>query len=124
MSRQSFAILPKILEVDQALTPDLAWQEWVMEVHPEVCFWALNHHEPMRHNKKKPEGAEERTRLLRRVFETDFAPIKAPRGAAQDDLLDACAAAWTAARFARQEHGTLPESPPRDGKGLLMRIVY
>lgn len=39
LSRQAFAIIPKIREVDDAMSPKL--QERVREVHPEVCFRAL-----------------------------------------------------------------------------------
>ncbi|MBI4571221.1 MAG: DUF429 domain-containing protein, partial [Chloroflexi bacterium] len=58
------------------------------------------------------------------VFADDLGTIGVPAGAARDDLYDACAAAWTAARFARGEHGTLPAEPPTDSRGLRMEIVY
>jgi predicted RNase H-like nuclease len=124
LSKQAFAILPKIRESDQAMLVDTTLQEWMFEVHPEVCFWALNGHEPLRHYKKSPEGDGERTALLASVFTSDVADLTAPRGAARDDVLDACAAAWTARRFATGQHQTLPEVPPVDSRGLRMEIVY
>ncbi|MBA2246507.1 MAG: DUF429 domain-containing protein, partial [Chloroflexia bacterium] len=38
ISRQTFGIRPKIAEFDAAMTPEL--QKRVIEVHPEVSFWA------------------------------------------------------------------------------------
>ena len=40
----------------------------IREVHPEVCFTALNAGQPMQHNKKKPEGAAERSALLAGLY--------------------------------------------------------
>ena len=47
------------------------------------------------------------------------------RGAvADDDLLDAFAALWSAQRLARGEARVLPSSPELDGTGLAMEILY
>ncbi len=53
LSRQAWGISPKIKLVDDAVTPQC--QQWAFEVHPEVCFWALNQSRPMTHNKKTKE---------------------------------------------------------------------
>jgi predicted RNase H-like nuclease len=45
LSQQGWGIAPKIKQVDDAITSDS--QRWAFEVHPEVCFWALNHHRPV-----------------------------------------------------------------------------
>src|ERR1017187_1478974 len=66
LSLQSFHIGPKIKQVDDALTPNS--QQWAFEVHPEVCFWALNGERPVGHNKKKEAGFSERLDLLRSEF--------------------------------------------------------
>jgi len=39
-----------------------------------------------------------------------------------DDLLDACACAWSARRFARGETRSFPQTPDRDARGLRMEI--
>jgi predicted RNase H-like nuclease len=49
LSQQAFGIIPKIKQVDDAIRPE--YRGWVLEVHPEVCFWAHNQRRPMRHNK-------------------------------------------------------------------------
>jgi predicted RNase H-like nuclease len=96
----------------------------VIEVHPEVCFWALNGGAPVMTRKRSPAGEEERLALLSTAFGDQLATIDVPAGAARDDLLDACAAAWTAWRFATGQHKSLPEHPPLDSRGLRMEIVY
>ena len=58
LSQQSYCIGPKIKQVDDAITSDC--QEWAFEVHPEVCFWALNQQSPMKHSKKTEAGRNDR----------------------------------------------------------------
>jgi predicted RNase H-like nuclease len=122
LSQQAFGIGSKIKQVDNAITPDC--QQWAFEVHPEVCFWALNEHCSMVHNKKTKDGAAERIAVLRPFFPEIKRHLanRAPRVGA-DDLLDAAAAAWTALR----RHCNKVESvcvPGRDGKGLEVAIYY
>ena len=125
VSRQAFAIFPKVIEVNRTLTPAL--QGRVFEVHPEVCFWALGGR-PMEHRKRSTEGFEERRALLADALgiaipERRAAGVMAkPAGA--DDVLDAIAAAWTARRDALGQSGRLPEEPQVDGRGLRMEMVY
>ncbi len=99
----------------------------IREVHPEVCFWAWANGRPMEFSKKEQEGKEERLRLaeawlgpqiLSRARETML------RKVADDDILDAIAALWTATRVAEGKAKTLPEHPPADTTGLPMQIVY
>ena len=66
LSQQAFGIGSKIKQVDDAITPKT--QQWAFEVHPEVCFWALNGQRPMAHNKKTSEGAADRLSVLTRSF--------------------------------------------------------
>ncbi len=127
ISKQAFAIYARIAQVDRVMIPEL--QTRVVEVHPEVCFWALAGQRPMGHHKKDPQGFEERRKLLSAALgdvpipDRDDARSFA-RPAAPDDLLDAIAAAWTALRFAQGRSGRLPASPPKDSKGLRMEMVY
>jgi len=122
ISQQAFGIIPKIKQVDDAITPDC--QQWAFEVHPEVCFWALNKRRPMTHNKKTRDGAAERIAVLRPIFpeiERDLAN-RPPRVGA-DDLLDAAAAAWTALRL-HQRQAECVCSAEVDEKGLAVTIYY
>jgi len=125
ISRQAWGILPKIRCVDSLLRHDAALQQRVREVHPEVCFLLLAGH-PMRHNKKKKQGQEERLRVLKPWFgESLFAAVDQRHRLhfALDDLLDAFAVCWTAERIYSGRAETLPPNPPRDSAGLRMEIV-
>ena len=64
MSKQAFAILPKIVQVDAVLRGDPSLQRRVREVHPEVCFTVWNADQPMLHRKTRSQGREEREALI------------------------------------------------------------
>ena len=122
LSQQAYGIVPKIKQVDDAITPEC--QHWAFEVHPEVCFWALNKRRPMTHNKKTKDGASERIAVLRPIFPEieRHLSIRAPRVGA-DDLLDAASAAWTALRWHRDEVDRVC-TPERDETGLETTIYF
>ncbi|MCH8025295.1 MAG: DUF429 domain-containing protein [Chloroflexi bacterium] len=124
MNVQTFNILKKIREADKVMTPLL--QEWIVEVHPEVSFWALNDKQSMRHKKKSKAGKQERLQSLSRVFVDDLACVALPlrKDAGLDDFYDACVAAWTAGRIAYGTALRLPAEPLLDSHGLRMEIVY
>ena len=119
---QAYGILTKIREADTCMRPEL--QERIVEVHPEVSFWSLAGDEPMRHSKRSAEGRAERLALLEAVYGTSIRALTPPRGAALDDLYDACVLAWTASHVAAGTAVHLPASPQRDERGLRMEIVY
>lgn len=130
ISKQAFAIAPKIAEVDRLLaTCGENAAPRVREVHPEVCFWTLNGRQPMECNKRKAEGREERLRALQAVEPQaqqifDEACRKCfRRDVAKDDILDALVAAVTA-REGLKGLLTIPCDPPSDSKGLPMEMVY
>jgi hypothetical protein len=107
ISLQAFGILRKIAEVDRVMTP--AMQSQVFEVHPELSFLAMAGH-PARHGKKSAAGrAERRARLAAAGFSQ--VPMTL-RGAAPDDLLDAAAACWSAARIRSGTAVRLPAGVP------------
>jgi len=124
ISRQAFAILGKIRDVDQVMSAGL--QNWVYEVHPDLCFWALNAGRALRATKHSESGRQKRLRLL----SEPFPQMRAHRDqldrklAGLDDLLDAAAAAWTAVRIGRKEATHIPEEPEFDPSGLRMEISY
>ena len=143
IAAQAFGITRKIGEMDEYLPKHLGADSpmpTIREVHPEICFWALNGGNPdsaMATSKKKPLGFGERLDVLRHRAQ-DFncvdvdAIIKKVRDkftksqVADDDILDALAAAITA-RIGCQEGNelrTLPENPPTDSKGFPMEMVY
>lgn len=130
IAKQTFNLFPKIRELDQLLTPED--QAWVVECHPEVVFWAMNDETPLDQPKKVKSrpygpGLELRRRLLAsQGFDPAFldGPYPSTPLASIDDFLDACAAAWTAARLVTGTAQRLPAEPPVDARGLRMEIVY
>jgi predicted RNase H-like nuclease len=125
LNRQSFFIMNKIRQVDEAMTPQL--QRRVREIHPEISFRALNGGKPVQQPKRKLAGRKGRVRLLSPIF-PDVQELVAgackPGEVAAPDILDALAAAWTAAQAIVGRARTLPSEPERDRKGLRMEILY
>ena len=129
ISQQSFAIFEPINEVDLAILGRPEKQSNIYEVHPELCFWAANDQTPLPEAKKKVAGHLHRRTILARVLGEDHFPALRSRhplkkDAADDDILDALAAYWTATRIAAGEAGRFPENVERDAKGLEMAMWY
>lgn len=130
LSRQSWRIAPGIQEVDELIQSlDGPRRERVREVHPEVCFWALNGKNPLANAKKKAQGQEERVRILERIEPQTRDMLRDAlrdheRHAAADDVLDALAAALTAREGYPDKLQTVPDEPPRDARGLPMEMVF
>jgi predicted RNase H-like nuclease len=123
LSKQGFALLEKIREVDNLMTPRL--QQRVCEIHPELSFHVLNGNSTIAASKKTVPGQAVRRRLLQAVFgDIDNVLADAPaQGLTMDDALDAIVAAWTGWQVTAARASTLPVRPPRDAKGLKMEIV-
>ncbi|WP_182087247.1 DUF429 domain-containing protein [Aureimonas sp. ME7] len=128
VSRQGFMLFPKILELDTLLRADPALSERVLESHPEAAFARLNGGAAMAHPKKRKgigeaPGLEERRAVLRRH---DLPPAllgaPRPRGAGEDDRIDACAMLLVARSAARGEARPCPEPLERDAHGLPVAI--
>ncbi len=128
VSKQIYHLFPKIREIDDLMTPML--QERVMECHPEASFWAMNGGTALDLPKKvksrpNPAGIEARRCLLQAAGYPDAIFCRAGWSAAAagaDDLVDAAAASWTAARIATGAAQRFPADPPRDKRGLRMEI--
>lgn len=128
VSKQIFHIFPKMREVDRLMNPAL--QSRVFEVHPELAFWAMNGGTPLPLPKKvksqpnAPGIALRRELLAKAGFPVGELSPAAYRTAevGADDLLDACACAWSARRIAEGRAIRFPADPPRDRRGLRMEI--
>ena len=119
LTKQTFAILPKIAAVDAVMTPER--QRHLVEVHPEVCFRVLAG-APMKYHKATPEGRAERRAALRGPYPGIRALSSArPAGATLDDILDAFVAAWTARRWVTGNHIRL--GGDLDERGLRMEMI-
>ena len=113
LSHQGFNLCRKIAEVD-------AWVRTgpgvtVLEVHPEVSFAAMGADTVP--SKKRLEGRTVRLAALR------AAGLRLPEVARTpahdvDDVLDACAVAWTARRHATGESRRFPDPPEVFSDGI------
>jgi predicted RNase H-like nuclease len=124
ISAQAWGLSGKLREVDAAMTPEL--QSRVYEVHPELCFWAMNGRAPMTYAKTTRPGAEHRRdALIGAGKPEDFIDAALDRTEARvDDVLDACAALWTARRIHAEKAERMPGSPVHDARGLDMAIWF
>lgn len=130
VSRQSYAIYPKIAEVDRLMTPKI--QEKIFEVHPEICFWRINEGRALLTSKKTREGYEKRRTLLNSILRVELPDSlnwlsvlpHRPAGANRDDLLDSAVAAYVAELKYQGLRRVLPAFPEVDDKGIRMEMVY
>jgi predicted RNase H-like nuclease len=125
---QAWALHPKIRAVDELLASRSEARTRLREVHPEVSFWAWNEGRAIQAGKKTPDGKKARLRLVEAWLSPGLLDVLRKNHRAQDvgddDVLDAIAALWTAARVADGSALTLPAPPPLDAVGLRMEIVY
>lgn len=129
LSRQAFAIVPKVREVNNYLAANRNSGVCVREVHPEICFWGLNERQAMKYPKKKPAGFEERLQVLSRFLPDIEAIVNGPLNSyarsvvARDDILDALVALLVAST-SDDKLKTMPPTPNMDSRGLPMEMVY
>lgn len=119
LSVQSFALVPAIRSVDDALgdPPDPR----VHEVHPELSFRALD--ERVTDRKASTNGIAMRIRALEAVMDVLDALARDRSGAPIVDALDACAVAWSAQRIA-DGRGECVGDGSCDARGRPMRICF
>lgn len=126
VSKQGFHLFPKIREIDALMTSDL--EERVFEAHPELAFWRLNGEMPVEKPKKvkgrvSPEGMAARVALLvAEGYDPAFLNGPRPKGAGQDDLLDAAVLALVARRITEDRATPFPADFQRDSRGLRVAI--
>jgi predicted RNase H-like nuclease len=126
MTRQTHALLEKVIQVDRALIEDDRLRERVHEIHPEGSFYYWNRGAPMAHRKSSRVGREERERLIDAMWPADRERLLAALGKEnfeRDDLNDAFAALWSARRIRHGDAIPLPCYLEKDEKGLPIRIL-
>lgn len=120
VSAQAYGLRQRILEVDGWLhdTQTGSDRPPVYEAHPEVSFAGLAG-ETLANGKRTWAGSEHRRMLLARdgIFVAGTLGA-AGELAAVDDVLDAAAVTWTAARLATGDALSLPDSPEVFSDGL------
>ena len=114
VSVQAFGLVPKINDVDAFLRAGAPVP--VIEVHPEVSFAAMAGG-TIGDRKQTPAGVGARVEALR-AADVPVPPAGPGKGYDTDDLLDACAVAWTAMRYAQGLAEPLPDPPEVFSDGL------
>jgi predicted RNase H-like nuclease len=105
MSAQAWGLRAKLLEADLFRRGAAFTGKPLFEVHPELSFAALSA-APLAASKHSPDGLAIRRALL--TAAGVIVPSRVP-GAAEDDLLDAAAVAWSARRIAAGTAVTLTD---------------
>lgn len=129
LSAQALGICAKVAEVDVLMRSDARARGCMREVHPEVCFWALNGERPIDAPKSSARGREERLALLQRRL--PWAPALLDRVLREerravvqaDDVLDALVASLVAAADPAGR-ARLAGSPGADQEGLPMEMLF
>ena len=128
ISPLTYAIVPKIREIDIFLTTNPEWQNRLVESHPEYCFALLNKNKPVFEKKKTSIGVKTRLALLSEYYEESHEVVeqfqKNPGSASKtDDVIDALVLSVIGILGLRFGFTTLPEEPRKDAKGLYMQII-
>lgn len=114
LSIQAFHLVPKILDADRYVRsgPPVT----VLEAHPEVSFAEIDPTCVVA-SKTTTEGSTARRAALESIGLAAPAYLRG-EGYAADDLLDACAVAWTAGRYAAGTAYSLPDPPEVFSDGI------
>lgn len=127
LSVQAYHLIPRIRELDTLLTPEL--QDRVWESHPELSFAAMTG-APIAYPKRTERGQATRKQALLHALTLESSELDAlwhacrRAGAGYDDLLDACALAWSAWRHTESQSEVCVGEPAHDERGLLMAIRF
>jgi predicted RNase H-like nuclease len=128
ISKQTWNIIPEIIEVDEFLRKNEKMQKCFIECHPEVCFTALNKDTPLDYYKKTEKGIKHRFDLLTSYLNYEKNPLERGlkkykrKDVALDDILDAWVLGLSAS-LGRKNLSFLPEDYEYDSKNLPMRIA-
>ncbi|MEW1952264.1 DUF429 domain-containing protein [Terrabacter sp. NPDC080008] len=111
---QAFALRDKIVEIDAWLRtrPTVT----VLEIHPELSFATMTG-APILASKKTDEGRRLRLEALAAAGIARPSVLQG-QGYAADDVLDACAVAWSAARHTAGVARSLPDPPEVFSDGI------
>ncbi|HEU5241268.1 MAG TPA: DUF429 domain-containing protein [Ornithinibacter sp.] len=115
---QAFALRDRILEVDEWLRARPTVE--VVEVHPEVSFTTMAG--AALPGKRTPQGQAARLEALAAAGIARPSVLRGS-GYAADDVLDACAVAWSAHRRAVGDARTLPDPPEVFSDGIRAAIT-
>lgn len=113
VARQAYDRRAHIMEVDEHVRADLPYR--LVETHPGAAFTELAGG-TLESKRRSAEGSAQRRALL--AAAGIHAPTTAPIGVSTEDMLDACAAAWTAHRVKNGQARSFPEEPQTFTDGI------
>ncbi|MEM8561117.1 MAG: DUF429 domain-containing protein [Pseudomonadota bacterium] len=128
ISRQTYNIMNKIIEVDEAIRSGKTQGLHIKEAHPELCFYGLNKLQPMQYNKRTQEGYQQRIALLAKFIPEVQRQLEETletyprRLVARDDMVDATVIMLAATMH--QHCMRIPERPVLDTAGIAMEILF
>ncbi len=108
LTQQSFALLPKIREVANAIASNP--EARVRETHPEICFTKMNQDKPLP-SKKTWNGIMLRKALLAEAGLVIPQRVDVAGRHNADDVVDAVACAWAALRIDCRQAQSIPSKP-------------
>ena len=120
LSRQAFNLIPKIRDLDAAMTPDR--QQWIAEAHPELCFASVARGAVRGVEAHSPRAGRPGSQPSPRSTPTSPTACRSAPGAAVDDVLDAYVLTVTARRLARGDVERLGDGAV-DARGLRQEVV-
>ena len=120
-SRQAFGLQKKLLAANE-LYARLPGR--LFEVHPEISFAELNGGSPVAASKKTWNGQSARRALLARAGIVLPDNLAGAGNIPPDDILDAGAVAWSAARIAAGQASSLPHPPQVGSDGAAIAIWF
>lgn len=129
LPKQSFAIIPKIREIDHFLQTNPVWKNRLLESHPEYCFSLLNAGLPVLENKQTADGMTKRLAILSKYYFQSHELLGAFKAkypalsSKTDDLLDALSLAIMGAIGLKNGFHSIPSIPSEDAKAIKMQIV-
>ncbi len=116
ISQQTWRIVPKIADWASTAVPDA-----VVETHPELSFRELAPGRAFA-SKRTVRGSGQRIAALAGWLDVPAALSDLPGGARVDDVLDALACAWSAARWARGQAVLLGGEPDDRGRPMMIAV--
>ncbi len=120
-SRQAWGLREKLLQANELYARR---RHPLFEVHPELSFAELNGGTPVAAGKKTWNGQMTRRALLARAGIVLPGDLAAAGSVPPDDVLDAAAAAWSAARIAGGRASCLPQPPQPAADGGAIAIWF
>lgn len=124
-SAQGFALVPKLMEIDELVRRRSGNGVRFVEGHPEVSFAMMNGEAAVPVSKHSPVGLKMRCDLLAHAFGCDIGELVArqPRST-RTDAVDALALLWTARRIDSDEASRFPSAiVERDQFGIEAVII-